>query len=442
MNKPLPTIAILGASGLIGESLSFQLSHEGFAVVPIARRFTTAQRAAVGTAAIERPIVALSADALARIFAEYKIDIVVNCIGVLQDGHHESTDTVHRIFVTHLLAALGARDDSALLVHLSIPGNIEDDPTLFSQTKREGERAIMAGSVPYLILRPGFVLAPSAYGGSAFMRAIAALPFELPLRLSDRPFAATDVADIGRTIAVAAQRWHEEERAWNAVWDVMERRPSTVGDVIETLRRRLGGPKSRLTVPFWLMEAGARAGGFIAHLGWSPPIRRTALRELRRGVTGDPGPWIAVTGIEPASFDSILQRLPVTVQEKWFARLYLTKALILASLAGFWIVSGLIALMFSFNAARAILTSHGFGPMLAEVVTVVSSIADIAVGLAISVRRTCRIGLLSGIALSFFYMAGAVVITPDMWIDPLGALVKTVPAIVLMLVGLATLENR
>jgi nucleoside-diphosphate-sugar epimerase len=441
MDKPLPTIAILGASGLIGESLAVQLTRAEFPVVPIARRFTAAQRAGFGTAAIECPIVALSTEALAKIFAGYKVDIVVNCIGVLQDKRGEHTETVHRIFTTHLLAALGTRDDLALLVHLSISGNSEDDPTLFSQTKREGERVIMAGSVPYLILRPGFVVAPSAYGGSALMRAIAALPFDLPVGVSDRPFAATDVADIGRTIAFAGRRWHDGERGWHAVWDVMERRPSTVGDVIESLRRWLGGPKSRLTIPVWFMEAGARAGDLIAQLGWSPPIRSTALRELQRGVTGDPEPWTAATGIEPAAFDSVLQRLPNTVQEKWFARLYLIKPLILASLAGFWIISGLIALI-SFDAATAILTSHGFGPMLGEAVTAVSSVADIAVGFAISVRRTCRAGLWAGIALSLFYMAGAAIVTPDLWIDPLGALVKTLPAIVLVFVGLATLESR
>jgi hypothetical protein len=32
--------------------------------------------------------------------------------------------------------------------------------------------------------------------------------------------------------------------------------------------------------------------------------------------------------------------------------------------------------------------------------------------------------------------------TPDLWIKPLGALVKTGPAIVLMLVTLAVLKNR
>jgi hypothetical protein len=73
---------------------------------------------------------------------------------------------------------------------------------------------------------------------------------------------------------------------------------------------------------------------------------------------------------------------------------------------------------------------------------VISSLVDIAVGVAIAVRRTCRIGLLAGIGVSLFYMLAATAITPDMWIEPLGALVKTGPAIVLMLVALAMLEER
>ena len=40
------------------------------------------------------------------------------------------------------------------------------------------------------------------------------------------------------------------------------------------------------------------------------------------------------------------------------------------------------------------------------------------------------------------YMIGTALLTPDLWIEPLGALVKTGPAIVLMLVALMTLDNR
>jgi hypothetical protein len=296
--------------------------------------------------------------------------------------------------------------------------------------------------VPFVILRPGFVVAPSAYGGSALIRALAMLPFALPAREAGRAFAATDMNDIARTIALVARRWSHGERRWSAVWEVMARQPSTVADVIEAFRQRLGGPERRIGSASWLLDVTASAGDLVAWLGWSPPIRSTALREMRRGVSGDPEPWIAATGIEPAALASALEHLPATVQEKWFARLYLAKALVLPSLVLFWTLSGLIALTASFNAATEILTSHGFPVVLAKAVTIVSSITDISVGLAIAIRKTCRMALLAGIGVSLFYMAGAAAVTPELWIEPLGALVKTLPAIVLMLVALAILEDR
>jgi hypothetical protein len=47
-----------------------------------------------------------------------------------------------------------------------------------------------------------------------------------------------------------------------------------------------------------------------------------------------------------------------------------------------------------------------------------------------------------GILASLGYLLGAAILTPDLWIEPLGALVKTGPAIVLMGVALLTLDNR
>ena len=64
------------------------------------------------------------------------------------------------------------------------------------------------------------------------------------------------------------------------------------------------------------------------------------------------------------------------------------------------------------------------------------------VGVLTAFRRTCAIGLIAGIVVSLGYMAGTAILTPDLWIEPLGALVKTGPAIVLMLVALLMLDNR
>ena len=138
----------------------------------------------------------------------------------------------------------------------------------------------------------------------------------------------------------------------------------------------------------------------------------------------------------------MLQARPATVQEKWFARLYLLKALVIATLVVFWCASALIVLIFSFAAATAILTAHGFAPGQAKFMTAAGSIMDFCVGLAIAFRRTSRRGLLAGIVVSLFYMVGAAILTPELWLEPLGALVKTGPAIVLMLVALAISEDR
>ena len=197
-----------------------------------------------------------------------------------------------------------------------------------------------------------------------------------------------------------------------------------------------------MTTPSWLVVLGSSAGDLISHLGWSPPIRSTALMELRRGVTGNPNPWIDATGIEPPSLTELLQCWPANIQQKWFASLYLVKPLVLGSLVLFWLASGLIALTVSFGAATAVLTSHGFRSAPAHAVTIISSSIDILIGLGIATRKSCRAALLTGICVSIFYMVGAAVITPDLWIEPLGALVKTIPATVLMLVALVVLEDR
>ena len=129
---------------------------------------------------------------------------------------------------------------------------------------------------------------------------------------------------------------------------------------------------------------------------------------------------------------------------RWFdgvARLYPLKALALGTLAVFWIASGLVALT-SFAAARDVLVLAGFPLALATAITWISSLADIAIGVLIAHRRTARLGLWAGIATSVFYLVGAAILTPAMWLEPLGALVKTFPAIVLMGVCLATLDDR
>jgi hypothetical protein len=198
----------------------------------------------------------------------------------------------------------------------------------------------------------------------------------------------------------------------------------------------------RIAIPAFLIDLGARLGDVTSRFGWMPPMRTTAIAELRRGVSGDPSGWIAATGIVPRRIEQTAGRRPATIQDKWFARLFLIKALIIASLVLFWVVSGFIALVISYDAAADMLRSRGFPPWLVDPVTIGTSLMDMSIGALIAFRCTAAFGLIAGIVASLGYMFGAAILTPDLWIEPLGALVKTGPAIVLMLVALLTLDNR
>ncbi len=434
-------ILVLGASGLIGRFVTDDLRLRGIQVFGVARHFSPSQKTSASD--LELPVMSMNAAALARLIREREIDMVVNCLGVLQDGPGSDTSAVHCDSVTRLLAAIRDAGRPVRLVHISIPGVANEDRTAFSQTKRAAERLIAASGVVHAILRPGFVVAPAAYGGSAMLRALAAFPIDLPARESATPFRPVAVEDIAATIAWLAGTDIDDVTVRAVTWDLMQPQPVTRSGVIDQFRWSFGtAGLRRITLPAFLIDLGAVLGDLANRLGWMPPMRSTAIAELRRGVNGDPAGWMTATGIVPKTIVQAVGGHAASIQDKWFARLFLVKALVIASLALFWTVSGFIALFISYSAATGILNSHGFPPSLVEPITVLTSLMDLSIGVLIAFRRTCAIGLIWGIIASLGYMVGAAILTPDLWIEPLGALVKTGPAIVLMLVALLTLDNR
>ena len=435
-------ILVLGASGLIGRFVTDDLRVRGFQAIGVARHFAPSQRTSAFD--LELPVMSMDASSLARLFREREIDVVVNCLGVLQDGPGSDTGAVHRDFVERLLPAIRDSGRAMRLIHISIPGVANEDRTAFSMTKREAERLIAASGIvsrdPAAGIRGGAIClwrqrdAAGAGGVSDWI-----------CRRMNRatPFQPVAVEDIAATIAWLAARDIDDAATRAVTWDLMQPQPITLGNVIEQFRWSFGTSRwPRITLPGFLLDLGAEAGDLANYLGWMPPMRSTAIAELRRGVTGDPAAWMAATGIVPKTLAQMVGTHAATIQDKWFARLFLVKALVIASLALFWVASGFIALVVSFSAAGDILRSHGFPAWLVAPMTAVTSLMDISVGVLIAFRRTAAIGLIAGIVVSLGYMAGAAILTPDLWIEPLGALVKTGPAIVLMLVALLTLDNR
>ncbi len=246
MNADTRKILVLGASGLIGGFVTRDLRGRGFPVMGVARKLPASQKS--GALDVELQVMSMDAAALARPLREHRIDVVVNCLGVLLDGPGSDAADVHRDFVARLLQAIRESKRTIRLVHISIPDATETDRGAFSTTRREAERLIADSGVPYAILRPGFVVALAAYGGGAMVRSLAALPLELPAEARATSFQPVAMEDIAATIAWLAAR--DPSEANGVTWDLMQEEPVTLGGVIDQFRRGFGaGEWPRIAMP-------------------------------------------------------------------------------------------------------------------------------------------------------------------------------------------------
>ena len=160
------------------------------------------------------------------------------------------------------------------------------------------------------------------------------------------------------------------------------------------------------------------------------------------GIAGDPASWIAATGIRPQSYAAFLAAQPATLQDRWFARLYFVKPLAIATIAGFWIATGLIALTAGYAPALAHLAAAGVGAGMATFITIAGAFFDIALGALLLVRRTARVALLTMLAATPFYLLAGTLLAPQLWGDPVGAYTKVIPLMLATLFTLAVLDER
>jgi DoxX-like family len=107
------------------------------------------------------------------------------------------------------------------------------------------------------------------------------------------------------------------------------------------------------------------------------------------------------------------------VQEKWFARLCLLKAVIFPALAIFWIGTGIISLTLGYPAGLELMRSTGAGALSAPAV-VAGALADTAVGIGIALRPFTRAALYGALGLSLFYALAGSALRPDLWASRLG----------------------
>ena len=428
-------VLVTGAYGLIGSAILARLHRDGHELIAAGRTLDEARLRFPYATWIEADFTRLTtADAWRPLLAN--IDAVVNCVGVLQDGGRDNMQAVQVEGTCALFDACVAAGVRRV-VHISAIGASNEGPTAFARTKAQADAHLASLDLDWVILRPSLVLAPAAYGGSAMLRGLAGLPWVTPSVASQVQIVSSD--DVADTVALCLRA----DAPAKATWELTHPQTHDLGDVVAALRAWHGfPPRPRVRVPAVAFGVIAMFAEFAGRLGWRSPARATALAQLSAGVVGDPSSWIAATGIKPRSLDTILAERPASVQDRWFARLYWLKPVAIVALAAFWIMTGVIALGPGRATAMGYLTQAGFGPSVAEFTLVLGSLFDIAVGLAVLVRRFTRRALQLMIAVTFGYLLVGTITAPELWFEPLGPYTKIIPMLVGSVLTLAILDER
>jgi uncharacterized protein YbjT (DUF2867 family) len=422
-------ILIIGGTGLIGSAIHARLSAEGHDCVLVSRHPT-------GTPDVRHVAldVAQAGDASRWKSVLAGVDAVINAAGALQEQDMRGVHVVGSAALYEACETEGVRR----VILFSAIGTDREAPSDFSRTKQEGESALMARDLDWVVLRPSVVVGRAAYGGSALLRGLASLPL-LPVMPGTAPIQPVHLDDVVETVVFLLRSGAPSRIAL----DLAGPRPMAFSDAVALFRRWLRWrPAYRLHLPAWLASMSYRAGDVAQMLGWRTPVNSTAQAEMRRGATGDPEPWRQATGLAPRDLETALANEPASVQERWFARLYALKPLIFGVFGLFWIVTGIISLGPGWEIGMSYVREGGLGENLAALSVIAGALADIVIGLAILWRPASRYGLWAALIISLVYVVIGTALVPRLWADPLGPMLKIWPVLMLNLVAMAIREDR
>jgi uncharacterized protein YbjT (DUF2867 family) len=366
------------------------------------------------------------------------VDAVVNCAGALQDSPRDSLQAVHLDAAAALYAACVSKGVRRV-VHISAIGVKAGSDTAFGQTKQAAEVLLKALDLDWVILRPGLVLAPASYGGSALLRGLAGFPLLVPALFPDRIVQVVSAEDVAEAVARAIAPGASARMSL----DIASVEKTTLGEILTALRAWLGfRPAPLAPVPAALVGAVALAADAIASLGWRSPMRTTSIAQLKAGIAAEEDSVEAVLGFKPTSLGQMLAGWPSGVQERWFARLYFLKPVALIVLIGFWFASGAIGLTVGFPRAVAALAAVAAPLAAAKAMVIGGAILDMVLAVLACARSTAPAALVGMVGVSAAYLIGATVLRPDLWADPFGPLIKVVPGAILALAVLAIMDER
>lgn len=424
-------ILVLGAGGFIGRHVVARLLAEGHEVTGVARS-TGALELAFPQARWLAMDLGKAVRAGEWLAALAGIEGIVNCAGVLRGPDMEP---VH-VAMPRALHAAAKASGVRRVVLLSAISARPEVRTDYAQSKLAGEAALRESGLEWTILRPSLVYAEGSYGGTSLLRGLAALPWAVPVPAgAGHGFSPIHAADL----AQAAARACTDPALAGQVLEPCGPQGYELRELLALYRGWLGFGAARfLPVPIAVMRLLGRAGDLTG----SGPVSTNSLEQLLAGNAGDGAAFADAIGFAPRSLDSALRDSPAQVQDRWHARLFFVAPAVRWVLALLWFASALVGFLFGAEWTRRFGEAAGLPLHLAELARLATSAVDVGIGLLVLLDRRGRWATIVQLAVVLGYTLTLGWVLPQLWADPLGALLKNLPILALILVHGAIADSR
>jgi len=419
-------IFLLGADGFIGRHIATHLRACGYEVIACARRTRALERMGFEVFKADLTHGADWNQALQDCSA------IVNAAGLLS-GSEVAMQRVHAETPAKIYRA-GKLAGVHKIILISAVGIDADTP--FARHRMAGEAVARESGLPTVILRPSLVLGETSYGGSSLLRALSALPFFMPV-IGDgsQEFDPIHVDDL----AASVRRAIEFNTLDGQTISVCGPERVTQEQMMHAFQSWLGRPTTRdLPLPLWF----ARKLGWLGDRLKLGPVSTAAVVQLEHGVTADYQTFHKTTGQTPRGFSEILAERPAGSQDLWHARLYLLRPTIRFALMFMWLISGLVGFFLPADRFMAGLSSVPLSDAALTFAARLAGLIDLAIALGLLLAWHLPKLATIQFAMVGVYTLAFGMLTPALWAEPYGGLLKNIPILCLILAHKILEEER
>jgi len=304
MSSTTPIVTIFGGSGFVGRYIANRMARAGWRVRVAVRRPNEALFVRTyGAVGQVEPVLANVRDQASVERAVAGADVVVNCVGIVQERGRQKFAAIH-IEAAERIAKAAVDAGAKKLVHISAMGAEADSDSTYLKSKAEGEAAVLAAFPDAVILRPSIMFGTEDRFFNR-LAAIARLYRVVPVIGSKsrvQPVYVDDVAAAAQCALVG-----------NMAGGVYELGGPDVETMLHLAKRMLQVTERKAVIlryPFWLARMNAWWFDMFskATAGLYPAIisrDQVKMRALNYVIEED-AKGFAEFGMTPTSMDSIL----------------------------------------------------------------------------------------------------------------------------------------